>query len=259
MGQSDPKQTSISEGPPGYLVRSAQPLSSLFLLLPLLLAYEGATLWAHAHGKPPPVVARNWVSGFLEMFGAVGNYLPGAAVVITLLVWHCVSKDKIKPKASDVPWMAAESIVLAIPLLVFSVVIGSSQDASLNTGSFGVGFGVVYFFGVGIYEELIFRLLAIAVLHMLFVDAIRMPEKTGAILAILVSSVVFALAHYDPSTGSMGQFVQSPRFVFCAVGGVYLAILYLGRGFGIAAATHGFYDGMTIVVPWMVHGATASG
>ncbi len=248
MAQAESPQKIETPGPPGYFERARQPLASLLLLCPLILAHEGMAVWTQTHGVTGRVVARNWVLRFFESFGAVGDYLPGVAVVVTLLTWHLVQKDRVRPRVMDTPFMAGESLVLAMPLLVFSVAVGSTQ-AAMDAGIFISGQSVLYYFGVGIYEELIFRLLAIAVLHLVFVDLIHMPEKTGAIVSVLVSSVIFALAHYKPSAGSMLDFVQTGRFMLCFVGGMYLAAIYLLRGFGIAAATHAFFDVMTLFVP----------
>ncbi|MDX1565132.1 MAG: CPBP family intramembrane glutamic endopeptidase, partial [Phycisphaeraceae bacterium] len=129
-----------------------------------------------------------------------------------------------------------------------ALLIGTTQ-AMLDSGLMVSSQSVLYYFGVGIYEELVFRLLAIAVLHGVLVDLIHMPEKTGAVTAVLVSAVIFALAHHRPSSGSMLDFIQSGRFVFCLLAGVYLAAVYLLRGFGIVAATHAFYDVTTLFVP----------
>jgi len=60
--------------------------------------------------------------------------------------------------------------------------------------------GMVFSIGAGIYEELLFRLIGIALLHMLFVDFLALPEKVGGAAAIGVSAVAFAMYHFNETS-----------------------------------------------------------
>ena len=46
---------------------------------------------------------------------------------------------------------------------------------------------------------------------------------------------------YHPLRGPDGA-IEGQRVVFFVGGGIYFGILYLRRGFGIAAATHALFD-----------------
>lgn len=59
------------------------------------------------------------------------------------------------------------------------------------------------------------------------------------VLAVLVSSLVFAVAHY---VGHAGDTFYWFSFLFRFVAGVFFSILFIYRGFGIAAGTHAVYD-----------------
>jgi membrane protease YdiL (CAAX protease family) len=100
--------------------------------------------------------------------------------------------------------------------------------------------------GAGIYEELVFRLMGIVLLYGLFVDMIGMGKITGSALAILLSSVAFAQAHFLPGT----PFRWNLYLFFC-LAGVYLAGVYIARGFGIAAGAHALYDVIVVALSSM--------
>ena len=235
-----------------YFVRSQQPLHSLMLLLPFILAYEVGTFrYAGAMGGRQ-LAARTWVQQFLELFGAAGDYLPGLAVVVVLLAMHLSQRRKWRLRPGLYVAMACESLALALPLLLFGLLTGSGHATAAFAGPGGaenrpvfdsLQQGVLLSLGAGIYEELVFRLVLIAAVHFIIVDLLGMPPRRGAVAAILVSSCLFAMAHFNRSNP-----FTSPAFAFYAIAGFYFAMIYLLRGFGIVAATHAFYDVM--VVAW---------
>lgn len=99
--------------------------------------------------------------------------------------------------------------------------------------------------GAGIYEELIFRLILICVLMIVFQDVLQFNRKSSIILAVLVSAALFSAHHHiDFFSGQLNP--QDPfnlrTFGFRTIAGVYFAVLFAIRGFGITAGTHAFYD-----------------
>ena len=64
-------------------------------------------------------------------------------------------------------------------------------------------------------------------------------------LAVLVSAALFGAHHHiDFLTGrpNQGDLFDWPKFAFRTMAGVYFAVLFAVRGFGITAGTHAFYD-----------------
>src|SRR5690606_17654676 len=96
--------------------------------------------------------------------------------------------------------------------------------------------------GAGIYEELLFRMILIAAIHFVLVDALRFKAQTGGVVAVLVSAVAFALYH-DLSGSDL-----SARFAAYFAAGVFFGALYLGRGFGLVVAAHALYDVAVLVL-----------
>lgn len=104
---------------------------------------------------------------------------------------------------------------------------------------------VVTGIGAGIYEELVFRLILIIVLMTVFQHLFRLGHGVTIILAVCISSALFGAYHHIIYMG--GRFIQSspfnwPEFSFRTIAGIYFAVLFAIRGFGITAGAHAFYD-----------------
>jgi hypothetical protein len=225
---------------PTYFEESQQPLASLALLLPLVCLYEigalvaGASAAADANGR---VVAFQLLEWFFTVFGATSLHLPALAVVAILLAWHIACRDRWVVHVPTVGMMAVESILLAGPLLVMSRLIGPAALAA--SAQRGLLDEVVLSVGAGIYEELLFRLILISLLGMLLVDLAGMRKQAGYTVAIVISSALFAAHHYQPVGSEMFDWAS---FAFRLAAGIYLAGVFVLRGFGIAVGCHAAYD-----------------
>ena len=121
---------------------------------------------------------------------------------------------------------------------------GRARSASLLAN-------IVTGIGAGIYEELIFRLILMCLLMMLFQDLMGLSHKGSIILSVLVSAALFSAHHHIVFVG--GQLALSApfnmtEFSFRIVAGVYFAVLFAVRGFGVTAGTHAFYDIIATVI-----------
>jgi membrane protease YdiL (CAAX protease family) len=106
---------------------------------------------------------------------------------------------------------------------------------------------IVTAIGAGIYEELIFRLILICLLMLLFQDVLGLSHNNSIILSVLVSAALFSAYHHvDLFSGQIYQVQTDPfnwtKFGFRTMAGVYFAVVFAIRGFGITAGTHAFYD-----------------
>ncbi|MEM6757408.1 MAG: CPBP family intramembrane glutamic endopeptidase [Planctomycetota bacterium] len=263
MSRSDQPPTTVSAGPTRrepYWDATRAPLQSLAFLLPILLAYELGTLaYRTLIGPLPAIKAESWLAWGFELFGISGRgsqnagiwalLLPPVAIVVVLLSMHLVegAKSRVRPRLW--PGMWAESIVLAAPLLVLTAVMfrggGTTLQAAVSPETAGWLAELLWSLGAGLYEELVFRLVAIAAVHALFLSLLRVKEPWSALIAIAVSSVLFALYHFDDRAA-----FDAGRFAFYTVAGVYLAGVYLLRGFGIVVACHAIYDVVVVTLAW---------
>jgi membrane protease YdiL (CAAX protease family) len=115
---------------------------------------------------------------------------------------------------------------------------GVTAAASVRENVSGLIASVVSYFGAGIYEEALFRLLLLPTIA----GAIAMlggQPPLRSLGAVLLTSVAFAAAHY---VGPHGEAMSWYTFTFRFLAGGFFAVLFVYRGFGIAAGTHALYD-----------------
>ena len=130
--------------------------------------------------------------------------------------------------------MAVESLMLGICLRAISLV----QNALVALSIGEKIKDAVGFLGAGIYEELLFRLILLSLAAWVFRRAGATP-RVSLILAVILSSLLFAAAHH---VGPYGEKWAVYPFLFRFVAGVFFSVLFVYRGFGIAAGSHAAYD-----------------
>lgn len=125
-------------------------------------------------------------------------------------------------------------------------------EGDSNNGRYqGLLANIVTGIGAGIYEELVFRLILICLLMILFQDVLRLNQKNAIILSVLISAVMFSAHHHiDFLSGQLNHTdpFSLTKFSFRTIAGVYFAILFVMRGFGITAGTHAFYDIIAVLI-----------
>jgi membrane protease YdiL (CAAX protease family) len=231
-----------------YWQQSRRPLTCLAFIVPLLMLYEGGVLWLG------PQAVRNgadvWLRQLLDLLG-FGQYflLPLLAVGI-LLGWHHTTGQPWRVVPGVLYAMFAECLVLALALVVIARLQGAFLSmflpaqsewpisAALFSRALGAAGKTVGFFGAGIYEEVLFRLTLLP----LAAAGLRMcgcSPRQALVGAVIATSLLFSTAHY---IGPHGQLLDASTFLFRFVAGAFFAVLFVFRGFGIAAGTHAFYD-----------------
>jgi membrane protease YdiL (CAAX protease family) len=120
-----------------------------------------------------------------------------------------------------------------------------SQYLPLMTGQGDWATLFVLSLGAGIYEEMVFRLVALTLLHLLLIDVLRVNKTWSYLLMVLISSLAFAFYHYLGTESFAWR-----SLVFRTVAGVYFAGLFLVRGFGVTAFSHSCYDILVISLRW---------
>lgn len=91
----------------------------------------------------------------------------------------------------------------------------------------------------GIYEEALFRLVLLGGLFVVLVRALRVPRTPAFLVALLVSAVTFSLYHH---LGPSGEPFETRAFVFRAVAGILLGLVFASRGLGVVVYLHALYD-----------------
>jgi hypothetical protein len=278
-----------------YLERTSRPIYAIIFLLPFIIFYELGTIFINTdllrHYWQGRVVAFVWLQKFLEYLGFANKLAWVAAplaVIVILLALQMASRKRWRFRLGDMWPMAIESVLLAVPLIVLSLLINSPAQPQPNADQFAAGSvqvhisavpgcssvsneglpataeasggdspairllaDIVTSIGAGIYEELIFRLILICVLMVLFQNVFRLNHTNSVIFAVLVSAALFSAHHHiDFFSGQLYQRAPFswPEFSFRTIAGVYFAFLFAIRGFGITAGTHAFYDIIATVI-----------
>lgn len=229
-----------------YLTRSREPLHILVFLAPLIAAYEiGAAMFLSGgdDGVSKDIRAHRLLAETFEAFGVGGFYLPGILIVVVLLVWQVISRRKWKVRGTTLAGMLLESMLWTMPLLVLAQLIASRAEAAVVLAQGGslddlsLAARATIAIGAGLYEELLFRLVLIAMVHLLLADVLGVPERWSDTLAVVAAAVAFAVYHDDPT-----------NFVFYATAGLFFGGVFILRGLGIVVATHAIYDLVVLVL-----------
>ena len=178
-------------------------------------------------------------------------------LAVPLIVLSLLLSSSIKPR-DDVPehtYNAAEIRVGAMADCLSAaddrLPLAAAQTESTSAKSAPLLANIVTGIGAGIYEELIFRLILMCVLMMLFQDLMGLSHKGAIILSVLVSAALFSAHHHIVLVSgqlALGAPFNVTEFGFRIVAGVYFAVVFAVRGFGITAGTHAFYDIIATVV-----------
>lgn len=237
-----------------YWSLARSPLHCLIFLLPLLATYELGVLWL---GGSQSHQLRNgadcWMRDWLQQQGWEHPWLLPILIVLALLAWQLAGKFTWKIQFDTLVGMAAESLLFACVLLM----LGQLQDAVFQQyldpprmavspiAAMGTQWGqTVSYMGAGIYEEVLFRLLALP-LAFVALRLLLVPEKWATLFAVLSTSLMFSLAHY---VGGAADSFTLFSFLFRTLAGCVFAILFVLRGFGITVGSHATYDVLVGVV-----------
>ena len=229
----------------GYWNQSRRPLASFYFVLPLIICYELGSWWlgdsAVRNG------ADIWMQQLLAGSGLVGCLLLPILTLSILLAWHHATGQPWKISSNVIYTMAAESAVFAVVLLAVAHVqtnvlsiagIQTACEIPLEKLAHDTFSRIVRYFGAGVYEELLFRLMLLP-LAMAAVGLAIASRRMKIAAALTITSVLFAAAHY---LGPYGDHFEVASFSFRALAGLFFAVLFIFRGFGIAAGTHALYD-----------------
>ncbi|MEI8256117.1 MAG: CPBP family intramembrane glutamic endopeptidase [Deltaproteobacteria bacterium] len=226
-----------------YFTHRVDPLTSVFLVIPLYLVYQlGVLLQMRCDAS-----GCTWVRNGVDF--VTGNVLEathGSRLAVAGLALFVGAG-----LAAGVLWSRRRAKLhpkLFIPVLLESAIYAALAGPTLVATQHAMGLGapgsssflsdVVASFGAGLHEELIFRVV-------LFAGGAFALKKVGVkawqavLVAALASSLVFSAVHH---LGALGEPFTVRAFVFRTLAGLLFATIYSTRGFAIAAWTHALYD-----------------
>jgi len=225
----------------GYLAAVRHPWPCLVFLVPILALYELGV----AHLTPPSgdslrAGVELWLRQWLADTGPVLPIIIPGALVLLLTAWTAWRWSSRPHRLfTTVIGIALEGVVFGLGLWVLCLNAPIILDRmGLVAGAVGgPNPRLVTYVGVGIYEEVIFRLIAFAWLARVLRVAL-VPAIAAIPMAAVVSAAAFALAHHFVQTDPFVPAVFLTRLLI----GLYCAVLFWLRGLGVAVGAHIVYD-----------------
>jgi len=211
--------------------------------LPLLLLYE-LLIWISNPGASGTVriSVDVWFRQIVQLTGLHStSIILGSVALLGGVLLYMKRADLHHIKKGYFLLMLAEavlySVIITITIHTFLDAIlmadSSSQIKSLNTLQL-----YALSLGAGLYEELFFRVILVSILIFSF-KRFTSRHSVSTTLSIVAAALIFSGVHY---IGFYGDIFTLHSFLFRFLFGLGLNLIYVKRGFGIAAWTHAVYD-----------------
>ncbi|HVK07381.1 MAG TPA: CPBP family intramembrane glutamic endopeptidase [Gemmataceae bacterium] len=224
-----------------YLSAVRHPWPSAVLLIPLLGAYEiGVARLTGPNGESYRAGIDLWVRKWLAENGGYPPVVIPGVVLGLLLLWTAWRwKDRPENVFTAVSGVALEGVVFGLGLWALCMNAPALLDrAGQPTAAIGETDGrILTFLGVGLYEEVVFRLIGFALVARVIQVAL-IPALIARPVALVASAFAFALAHHFVQSDPFAPTVFFTRVMI----GVYCGLLLWTRGLGVAVGAHVVYD-----------------
>lgn len=249
-----------------YFQDSRNAIYSLLLALPFVLVYEIGVYLNHYK----VLNGGDWLLRLL-MTALSPEHAPFAslgALLLVFLAYQFIRNDSLKVRGGVLFGLTLESAayaILLVPLAAWSVAYmqhlaapttavaqfapeatpaayiaqAAELSASVQGGETTDRWSdIVLYCGAGVYEELVFRVLALWALFGIGM-LLKLPKWVNVLQAAVGSALIFSLFHYFPP----GPYPFSwPTFGYRALAGLYFTTIVYTRNFGVAVASHAMYD-----------------
>ena len=219
------------------------------MALPLLVLYEGL-IWLVNQGEVMQVriSAEVWMKRVLPTLGTTGTHV--LALVVLLIgigIYFYERKKHIPIRPRYMGWIIGESAIYAVVLaFLVSMVVGMIFAAAptAQMAEQGLAMKLALSIGAGLYEELLFRVVLVGGMFAALQMFISENNRTLAyVIAAVIGALIFSWVHY---IGALGDPFTLSSFTFRFLFGLALNVVFLVRGFGVAAWTHALYDVMIV-------------
>lgn len=257
--EAAPSRYSAGQPLARYLEDTHAPLNNLVFLLPIIVCYEiGSVLYlarGGSGGSIEGIKAERLIAELFNLFGAAGIHLPAITIIVVLLTAHVLSRRSWRVRPSVPLMMAGESVCWTLPFFVLAMVLAvvlsppgqaMIQQTHGNTPLAGLPWQtkLTLAMGAGLYEELLFRLVAMNLIHAIVTDGLKFGDTAGKAWASGISAVAFALYHdiYNRSDG-----LNADAFLYILVMGLCFSFVFIRRGFGICVGVHVLFDVLALL------------
>lgn len=231
-----PTPAPAAQGFRDYLEETRKPVYSLILVLPFLLVYQ-LGIWFF---DSKVVNGGDAIIKRLLLHIPVNSAFAGVLVLAAcFIVWQIKTKASLKVDSGKVGWLFVESLLFAELLYHLMGWISQNTTFCVPAAPRHGLLELALYCGAGVYEELVFRVLLLSLLMLICTKLFHMPEFHAAIWSVVVGAVLFSLFHYIGTFGDPWNFAG---FLQRAFAGLYFAVLFVTRNFGVACAAHALYD-----------------
>jgi membrane protease YdiL (CAAX protease family) len=229
-----------------YFKHTSSLLFGVIVSIPLAIYYEISMILANRGMEADVRNAADVM--FKRLFESIGYDGPLAGVIMFAFLFIIAAivqgahkeKEGIRIQWQFYPVLIAESGLYAMLLFALMAISMNAMAPAMALSPIDIG----YCLGAGVYEELLFR--AILLSGLLFLAGlIKKNTLLWKILAVVISALIFAGAHY---IGAAGDSFMWASFLTRTVGGLLLGFVFMFRGLGAAVYTHAIYDIYTIVL-----------
>lgn len=231
---------------PGYFAASRTARWGFIMALPLIALYEwGIVAVNRGDDTPVRITAEVWLRIPIQMTGIPEIYMvPALVVLIGLFIFIRGRHLPISYRPMYPLLMIIESAIYAVGL---AFVAGQATELLLNLSAvtqeaeqLSWTTEMVLSIGAGIYEELLFRVILVGFTFLVLRAALPNAKKwVPYTLAAVAGALLFSLVHY---LGPHGDPLELTSYTYRVLGGLILNVIFLTRGFGVAAWTHALYD-----------------
>ncbi len=225
-----------------YFKQTGGLLYSYLISLPLLLLYEVLILISQPTGAPARISVDIW---FKSLFLYLGWDAISATLIIAALIGGIILYRKKRElqsvRRSYFLIMICEASVYAVfAALVISNIVDFLllQSANGLPANFSKLQLIALSLGAGLYEELFFRVILVSLLIYIFRFFLK-GKNMAVATSVVLAALIFSGVHY------IGEYADSlvlSTFLFRFLFGLALNLIYVIRGFGMAAWTHAIYD-----------------
>lgn len=212
--------------------------------LPLFVLYEAMIVAVNVDAsRPVRVGAEIWLKDLLAMTGATGGLTLAVLVLLGGLAAYFLDRNRRIPlRGAYFAGIVGEGAVYAVVVAVLVSTFVGALFAAVPQPEGDLWTQIALSIGAGLYEELLFRVLLVGGLALVF-RLLLSDQGSAYPLAAFLGAALFSLAHY---VGPLGDPFTLASFTFRFVFGLALNVLFLWRGFGVAAWTHALYDVLVV-------------
>lgn len=250
-----------------YLDVSSAPLTSFLFALPLFIVYHAGLWWLNNFsGLKWANAVDIAIADGLGKLGMAGPLLSFICVILVFLAMHAMSgKAWRNPPAYTWFLMILESLVMALPVFILSRLVvnlisylplSAWAGEALESSDISWKADLVLSCGAGVYEEFFFRVVIMGVFLIILDRGLGMQGGWKYVIAAVLQAALFSATHHLPGGPEAIATLEQARaalpvFSFRTVAGIYFAVLYIERGFGIAAGAHACYDLLVVMMDYM--------